>query len=104
VHVNKEAKLPPFPQVVDASFESAMKQDSTPLLVRARIWSWAPDEIKRRTWSRLGEVLAGQAKQAGLDPQRVFRPPPEPPAAAGERAGLQPEGADTGRIKDESAS
>lgn len=75
VHVNKEAKLPPFPEVVDASFESAMKQGSNPLLVRARIWAWAPDEIKRRTWPRLGDLLASQAKAAGLDAERVFRSP-----------------------------
>ena len=82
VHVSKEAKLPPFPQVVDASFESAMKQGSTPLLVRARIWAWAPDEMKKRIWPRLGETLAAQAGEAGLDPARAFPPPPEADGAA----------------------
>ena len=82
MHVSKEAKLPPFPQVVDASFESAMKQGSTPLLVRARIWAWAPDEMKKRIWPRLGETLAAQAGEAGLDPARAFPPPPEADGAA----------------------
>jgi len=76
VHVNKEAKLPPFPQVVDASFESAMKQSSTPLLVRARIWAWAPEELKKRIWPRLGETLIAQATESGLDGGRAFPPPP----------------------------
>ncbi len=84
VHVSKEAKLPPFPQVVDASFESAMKQGSTPLLVRARIWAWAPDEMKKRTWPRIGETLIAQAGEAGLDPARAF---PAPPGATDAAAG-----------------
>ncbi|NDC62601.1 MAG: hypothetical protein EBZ59_01115 [Planctomycetia bacterium] len=91
VHVSKEAKLPPFPQVVDASFESAMKQSSNPLLVRARIWSWAPDEIKQRTWPRLGDLLAAQAREAGFDAERVFRAPPQAagkdPSQAADKAG-----------------
>jgi hypothetical protein len=33
-----EAQLPPFPQLVEASFENYMKQASNPVLVRARIW------------------------------------------------------------------
>jgi hypothetical protein len=82
VHVSKEAKLPPFPQVVDASFESAMKQGSTPLLVRARIWAWAPDEMKKRIWPRLGEALVAQAGEAGLDPARAFPAPPDAEEAA----------------------
>lgn len=74
-HVAKEAQLPPFPEVVAGSFESAMKQESTPLLVRARIWAWAPDEIKNRVWGRIGEPLTVQAEAAGLDPARAFPPP-----------------------------
>jgi hypothetical protein len=84
VHVNKEAKLPPFPQVVDASFESAMKQTSTPLLVRARIWAWAPDEMKKRMWPRIGDALVAQAGAGGLDPARAF------PAPAGADDGVAP--------------
>jgi len=74
-YVNKEAQLPPFPRIIDASFESAMKQESTPVLVRARIWAWAPDELKLRTWSRLSERLAAHATAAGLDPGRSFPAP-----------------------------
>lgn len=75
-HVNKEAQLPPFPRIVDASFESAMKQESNPVLVRARIWAWAPEELKARTWERLAETLTDQSRAAGLDPDRAFPPPP----------------------------
>ncbi|MGI9177419.1 MAG: hypothetical protein ACR2IT_06130, partial [Pirellulales bacterium] len=35
IHVNPEARLPPFPLVVAATFENVMRQESTPLLVRA---------------------------------------------------------------------
>jgi hypothetical protein len=74
-HVAKEAQLPPFPELVGNSFESAMKQESTPLLVRARIWAWAPAEIKARVWERLGPTLTTQASAAGLDPALAFPPP-----------------------------
>ncbi|MFM8985908.1 MAG: hypothetical protein ACKONH_07620 [Planctomycetia bacterium] len=35
--VGKEVPLPPFPELVDASFTSLLRQDSLPLLERARI-------------------------------------------------------------------
>ena len=93
-HVAKEAQLPPFPQIVDASFESAMKQESTPVLLRARIWAWAPEELKKRVWGRLGETLAAQATAAGLDPARAFPPPrgvgPESKAGDADPAAEEP--------------
>ena len=76
-HVAKEAQLPPFPELVANSFESAMKQESTPLLVRARIWAWAPAEIKNSVWERLGPILTAQASEAGLDPALAFPPAAE---------------------------
>jgi hypothetical protein len=82
-HVAKEAQLPPFPELVAASFESAMKQESTPLLVRARIWAWAPAEIKTLVWPRLGPLLAAQATAANLDPERAFPPPAGAPTQGG---------------------
>ena len=85
MHVNKEAQLPPFPRIVDVSFRSAMKQESSPVLIRARIWAWAPDELKARNWAQLGETLTAQAKAEGLDPARAFPQPPET-----EKAGEQP--------------
>jgi hypothetical protein len=80
VHVNKEAQLPPFPRIVDASFESAMKQESNPVLVRARMWAWAPEELRARTWPKLETVLTTHAEAAGLDPARAF---PAPSQAGG---------------------
>jgi len=80
-HVAKEAKLPPFPELVEASYESAMRQAATPVLMRARIWAWTPETIRSRVWSRLGETLRAQAAAADLDPMRTF---PAPPEAAGE--------------------
>ncbi|NDC53884.1 MAG: hypothetical protein EBZ74_06225 [Planctomycetia bacterium] len=74
-YVSKEARLPPFPEIVDASFESAMRQSGNPLLVRARIWAWAPEQVKTRVWSRLAEPLAEQCRIAGLDPDRAFPKP-----------------------------
>jgi hypothetical protein len=82
-HVAKEAKLPPFPEIVDASYESAMRQASTPVLMRARIWSWTPDTIRSRVWGRLGETLRAQAAAADLEPTRAFPAPPEAPGEPG---------------------
>ncbi len=75
VHVNPEARLPPFPELVSASFENVMRREATPLLVRARIWAWAPDALRAASWPRLGESLTLQAEAAGLDPARAFPPP-----------------------------
>jgi hypothetical protein len=82
VHVAKEAKLPPFPELVDASFESAMKQEATPVLVRARIWAWAPESLRNRAWARIGPTLVTHAEAVGLDPARAFPVPPEAAAKA----------------------
>jgi hypothetical protein len=82
VHVAKEAKLPPFPELVDASFESAMKQEATPVLVRARIWAWAPESLRNRAWARIGPTLVAHAEAVGLDPARAFPVPPEAAAKA----------------------
>ena len=92
-HVAKEAALPPFPEIVDASYESAMRQSSTPVLMRARIWAWTPDAIRARVWGRLGETLRAQAAAADLEPTRAFPAPPsvgEEDASPGER---EPSGA-----------
>jgi hypothetical protein len=81
VHVSKEGALPPFPELVSASFESAMKQESTPVLVRARIWAWAPESLRNRSWARIGPTLVTHAEAVGLDPARAFPVPPEAEAS-----------------------
>jgi hypothetical protein len=52
-----------------------MKQGKSPVLMRARIWAWAPDELKLRAWPKLKDSLAEQATAAGLDPARAFPMP-----------------------------
>ena len=83
-HVNPEARLPPFPEMVDTSFENLVRKDALPILVRARIWARAPDQLRERCWPRLEETLVAQAEAAGLDPTRAF--PPPRPADGPERA------------------
>jgi hypothetical protein len=75
IHVNPEAKLPPFPELVQTSFENVMRKEGTPLLVRARIWAGAPESLRVKAWPHIGETLAEQAEAAGLDPARAFPPP-----------------------------
>ena len=83
IHVNPEARLPPFPELVESTFEAVMRQESAPLLVRARVWAWAPETLRRRAWPKVGEALVSQAEAAGLDPARAF----PAPADEGEEAG-----------------
>lgn len=94
IHINPEARLPPFPRLVEVSFENVMKQQMTPLLVRARIWAWAPEALRERTWRALGEVLASQAAAAGLDPERAFPAPRGTAAAPDDGEAATPETAD----------
>ena len=98
MHVNKEAQLPPFPRIVDVSFRSAMKQESSPVLIRARIWAWAPDELKARNWAQLGETLTAQAKAEGLDPARAFPQPPDT-EKTGEQSNKSPQNEKTAEGK-----
>ena len=98
MHVNKEAQLPPFPRIVDVSFRSAMKQESSPVLIRARIWAWAPDELKARNWAQLGETLTAQAKAEGLDPARAFPQPPDT-EKSGEQSNKSPQNEKTAEGK-----
>jgi hypothetical protein len=52
-----------------------MKQESNPVLVRARMWAWAPEELRARTWPRLEPVLISHAEAAGLNPALAFPSP-----------------------------
>jgi hypothetical protein len=75
VRVMKHIDIGSFPELVDASFEGMMKQGKSPVLMRARIWAWAPEELKIRAWPKLKDSLAEQATAAGLDPARAFPMP-----------------------------
>jgi len=75
IRVQKQMDIGSFPELVDASFELMMKQGKSPVLMRARIWAWAPEELKIRAWPKLKDSLAEQATSAGLDPARAFPMP-----------------------------
>jgi hypothetical protein len=75
VRVMKHIDIGSFPELVDTSFEAMMKQGKSPVLMRARIWAWAPEELKERAWPKLKDSLAEQATAAGLDPARAFPMP-----------------------------
>ncbi len=75
IRVQKQVDIGSFPELVDTSFEGMMKQGKSPVLMRARIWAWAPDELKLRAWPKLKDSLAEQATAAGLDPARAFPMP-----------------------------
>ena len=75
-----EAALLPFPKLVENSFVGVLRDAGVPLLVRARVWAWAPDRLKQDGFESVGEQVRSEAKAAGLDPERAF---PAPVAAAG---------------------
>jgi hypothetical protein len=75
IRVQKQMDIGSFPELVDTSFEAMMTQGKSPVLMRARIWAWAPDELKLRAWPKLKDSLAEQATAAGLDPARAFPMP-----------------------------
>lgn len=83
IRVQKHVDIGSFPELVDESFEGMMRQGKGPVLMRARIWAWAPEELKVRAWPKLEESLVGQATAAGLDPARAF---PRPKSLAAEKA------------------
>jgi hypothetical protein len=84
VPYNKAVDIGSFPGLVGTSFASLLRQDSLPVIDRARIWAWAPEDLRRRAWPDIGTVLAEHARQAGFAPERAFPPPivPEPDAIA----------------------
>ena len=75
IRVQKQVDIGSFPELVDASFEAMMKQGTGPVLLRARIWAWAPEELKIRAWPKLKDSLTAQAVAGGLDPARSFPKP-----------------------------
>lgn len=92
VHVNPEGRLPPFQVLVDSSFENVLRKESLSLLVRARIWAWARDDLRERAWPKLGETLTIQAEAAGFDPARAFPAPPGAKSKDGDEAGPESSG------------
>ncbi|MFM8984596.1 MAG: hypothetical protein ACKONH_00795 [Planctomycetia bacterium] len=77
-----EAKLPPFRQVVANSFAGLMGQESLPVMERARIWAWAPDQLRETLPPEAGGRLREAATAAGLDAERAFPGMPSPEQAA----------------------
>jgi hypothetical protein len=95
VPANKMVELAPFPTLVDLSFKSLMRQETMPLIDRARIWAWTPDDIKKRTWPDLRTTLIAQAKSAQLDPDRAF------PAPSGDPGDIPADASDGGQTEQE---
>ena len=67
-----EAKLPPFRELVANSFAGLMGQESLPVMERARIWAWAPDQLRATLPPEAGGLIRGAATAAGLDVERAF--------------------------------
>lgn len=91
VFILDDAKLLDFPKLVENSFKKIMLDPSLSLLLRARIWSWAPETLRLKTYDALADSLAEQALAGGLAPDRAF-PSPRPKDADSTEppAGVQP--------------
>jgi len=75
VRIQKFIDIGSFPDLIDESFQGMLKAGQGPLLLRARIWQWAPEEIKVRAWPKIKDELAKQASEAGLELSRAFPKP-----------------------------
>ena len=75
VRIQKFVDIGSFPELIDESFQNMLKAGQGPLLLRARIWQWAPEEIKVRAWSKIKDDLAEQAAEAGVELNRSFPKP-----------------------------
>jgi len=75
LRVQKFVAIGSFPELVDTSFQRLMTQGSETVMMRARIWAWAPDELKLRAWPKIKKSLEDQATAADLDPARAFPMP-----------------------------
>jgi hypothetical protein len=58
-----------------------MGQESLPVMERARIWAWAPDQLRETLPPEAGGRLREAATAAGLDADRAFPGLSEPNAA-----------------------
>jgi len=90
VPYNKAVDIGSFPDLVTASFTALLRLESMPLIDRARIWAWAPEDLRERAWQTVGSVLVEHARGAGLDPIRAFPPPADPTVQAVAERGDQP--------------
>ena len=70
--VLEEARLPPFRELVANSFVGLMGQEGLPLMERARIWAWSPEQLRAALSPQVGDKLRAAATAAGLDADRAF--------------------------------
>ena len=70
--VLEEARLPPFRELVVNSFVGLMGQEGLPLMERARIWAWSPEQLRAALSPQVGDKLRAAATAAGLDADRAF--------------------------------
>ena len=70
--VLEEARLPPFRELVANSFVGLMGQEGLPLMERARIWAWSPEQLRAALSPQVGDKLRAAATAAGLDVDRAF--------------------------------
>ena len=75
MRIQKFIDIGSFPDLVDQSFQGLLRTGEGPLLLRARMWQWAPEELKIRAWPNLREEFVKQAVEGGLEPEQVFPKP-----------------------------
>lgn len=68
----KDAKLLEFPKLVKNSFDAFFRDGSVSVMERARVWHFAPDNIKSQIYEDLKNDFAKAAKSAGLNPEKAF--------------------------------
>lgn len=105
VFILEDAKLVEFPKIVENSFKRTMLDPGLSLLLRARIWSWAPEPLRLKIYDSVAKSLAEQAEAAGLAPERAFPAPSSKDDGSAERpVGSQSGEASADELKEKTAS
>ena len=78
-------KLLPFPKLLENSFQKVITEESLAILLRARMWAWAPEQLRQSVYQSTKDTLERQALAADLDPLRAFPPPQGDDQSASEK-------------------
>lgn len=68
-------KLLSWEETLDNTFIAYMQQSGIPPLLRARVWINAPEDLRRRTYLKLRDVVQPQFAEAGLNPELALPAP-----------------------------
>lgn len=73
--VQDRMKIPPFKRLEEEAYLNYMRAEGVSLLLRMRVWSNTPNDLKQAVYERLRPSLVQQAQAESVDVDRAFPPP-----------------------------